>query len=373
EGAYVKAGTYPIHIAASENSKLYSGEKDINLIITDKELMSKIKVEMIGEKPSYTGEPIEPLLKLTDSRKKVLLENEDYKLSYEDSHTDPGKHKIILEGMGTDYVGFKTYTFTIGGKYDLTDKEYTKVEIDSDALYMDGKVYYSEGGAVPAFKVTYKGEELTPAIDYQLQYLDNKALGTAEAVIKGKGKYTGSRVESFDIVRRDISTLRLNISDVKYSNKANAYKNNKYVFTDDNYKDQKLKLNRDYTLEYEEDYGSPDVGTEIKVTIAGKGNYTGSMTASYRVIDPTKDISKAKVVINKGKAYEYTGSQIEPSYSEISLLLGKNNTLTDNDYEIAGYYNNVNTGGKALVLLRGINGYTGSRLVKFKIDPAVIR
>ncbi|MCR5304526.1 MAG: BspA family leucine-rich repeat surface protein [Lachnospiraceae bacterium] len=372
EGAYVKPGTYEIHVAASGSSEVFSGEKDIDLVITEKNLMSKVKVKMTGNKLTYTGEPLEPVLKVTGSGNKVLLENEDYTVTYDDDHTDPGKHTMILEGIGDDYIGFRKYTFTIGGKYDIGNKEYTEIEMDSDDIYMVGTVLYTAGGATPGFNVTYKGEELTLGKDYQVQYLDNKVLGTAEAVIKGKGKYTGIRVETFEIINRDISTLRLNISDVKYSSKTDAYKKNKYVFTDDNYKNQKLKLNRDYTLEYEENYGNPDIGTVINVTIKGIGNYSDSMEASYRVIDPAKDISKAKVVINNGKAYEYTGSLIEPSSSEISLLVGKSTYLSDSDYEVAGCYNNINNGRNALVLLRGINGFTGTRLVRFKIDPVVV-
>mgnify|MGYP006916291948 CR=1 FL=1 len=137
----------------------------------------------------------------------------------------------------------------------------------------------------------------------------------------------------------------------------------------------------------------------MKVKITGTGaNFEGTVTGSYRIIDTkvTPDISKAKVVSNGGKACAYTGSAIEPHdeawlkaegitggagtsnpVMEVTMKVGKemitlHETTKDaageqpGQYEILGYYNNVNK-GTAYVLIWGINGYSGIKAVKFKI------
>ncbi len=80
----------------------------------------------------------------------------------------------------------------------------------------------------------------------------------------------------------------------------------------------------------------------------------------------SKDISRAKVKVNNGKAYEYTGKAIEPGADALQVKMsGK--TVYSSDYEIAGYYNNINRGGNAVVIIKGRNGLSGLQAVKFKI------
>lgn len=210
-----------------------------------------------------------------------------------------------------------------------------------------------------------------------------------------KGKYEFSDTEDmkkgvvkrFEITKCDLSNLVITASDVAYNKKEGKYKSTKLQFFDKDYKSIKLKAKKDYTVDYETSGGSetPAAGETVTVTITapeeGSGNYEGTATLTYRVIDKKEntDISKAKVIVNpdsKGKAQPcaYTGSAIEPGQEDQPVLKvtsgsGKNlKTLTaGEDFEILGYYNNVKAGKNAVILVKGINTFYGTKAIKFQI------
>ena len=83
---------------------------------------------------------------------------------------------------------------------------------------------------------------------------------------------------------------------------------------------------------------------------------------------------------DKGKTQPciYTGRGIEPGMEnepELKLTIGSGANLRElepsdwgmGDYEIIGYFNNVNPGNAAVVLIRGTGDFRGIRAVKFKI------
>ena len=154
--------------------------------------------------------------------------------------------------------------------------------------------------------------------------------------------------------------------------KKDAYKKTAIVFVDGSYKDQKLKPGTDYTLTYEGEYDpAPAAGTQIRITLEGSGNYKGRIEASYRIIDKDHDLTKAKAVVNGGKAFAYTGNGIRPALSDIKVTLN-GETLSEDCYEILGYYNNVKKGSSAYIRLRGKGEYAGVKMVKFKIGAASV-
>ncbi len=61
----------------------------------------------------------------------------------------------------------------------------------------------------PAVKVRLNGKKLKLNKDYTVTYKDNKAIGTATATIKGKGRYTDSVKVAFAINPGKVSGLKL--------------------------------------------------------------------------------------------------------------------------------------------------------------------
>ncbi len=302
---------------------------------------------------------------------KPLNEDTEYTVVYADDHTSIGKHMVTFVGNGTDFIGSKTFTFTVTGKYDLTSAR-AEVKLDPDDLNPDGSAAFTYGGAKPGAIVTYNGTRLTAGKDYTISYIKNRSLGTATATVKGKGSYKGSIPLDFAVRSRDINTLSMNMTDVLYSAKKDAYKKVSVTFVDGDYKNQMLRKDRDYTVEIIGDYGdAPVAGTEIRVKITGKNNYTGVIESAYRIIDKQHDLTKAKITVNDGKPYDYTGKEIKPEMADLTVKLN-NQSLNTDCYEILGYYNNVRKGNNACIRLRGKNSYAGVAIVKFKIGATPI-
>ena len=371
ETAYETPGVYTIHIAAGQSGK-FSGECDTKLIITeDLPLINAAAVKIDKSSLTYTGEEVLPSLTV-NLKGKPLSAGTDYSVEYLDEHTGIGSHFAVLTGMG-NYSGAKTISFKITGKYDLSNQEYASVRANPQDIVPDAEsgvaegtgifTYYSAGGAKPEPIVCYKGIELRKNKDYSLSYQGNTALGSAKAIIKGKGQYSGTLEMGFQVIARDINSLRLNIALVYGKDSSTVQKTLK--FTDEKNKDLKLREGTDYEIEIVE--GESEEQALVNVT--GKGNYSGTIRESASIVSAGKSLEKAKVTLNK-TAFSYTGSPIELSASDIKeVKLGGATLSLETDYVITGCFNNIDK-GTGYLKLTGTGAYGGYKIVPFKISAA---
>ena len=117
-----------------------------------------------------------------------------------------------------------------------------------------------------------------------------------------------------------------------------------------------LKKDTDYTVSYS---NNTKVGT-AKVTITGKGNYTGSVSKTYSI---KNDFKKATISGISNKSY--TGKNITQS---ITVKYNGKTLKKGTDYTVS-YSNNKNI-GTATVKIAGKGSYTGTITKTFKINPA---
>ena len=117
-----------------------------------------------------------------------------------------------------------------------------------------------------------------------------------------------------------------------------------------------LKNGTDYTVSYS---NNTKVGT-AKVTITGKGNYTGSVSKTYSI---KNNFKKATVSSISTKAF--TGKNITQS---ITVKYNGKTLKKGTDYTVS-YSNNKNI-GTATVKITGKCSYTGTITKTFKINPA---
>ena len=117
-----------------------------------------------------------------------------------------------------------------------------------------------------------------------------------------------------------------------------------------------LKKDTDYTVSYS---NNTKVGT-AKVTITGKGNYTGSVSKTYSI---KNNFKKATVSGISTKAF--TGKNITHS---ITVKYNGKTLKNGTDYTVS-YSNNKNI-GTATVKIAGKGSYTGTITKAFKINPA---
>ena len=122
-----------------------------------------------------------------------------------------------------------------------------------------------------------------------------------------------------------------------------------------------LTVGTDYTV-------SGLTGTEpgsYPVTVAGTGNYTGTVTKSFEIAKA--DISSAAITYDAGP-YGYTGKEWKP---EAAVSFNDAALTADTDYTVS-YENNINA-GTAKIIITGIGDhFTGSTEKTFTINSAEI-
>lgn len=125
---------------------------------------------------------------------------------------------------------------------------------------------------------------LTPGEDYEVSYSDNINAGTANYVVTGIGKYSGSVSQSFTIKPVYLSSAVIDeIPDQKWT--GSAVEPDVVVSLDG----KELIKDTDYALEYRYNV-NPGRAT---VYVNGIGNYKGRASASFQIV---KDLSQEKLL-----------------------------------------------------------------------------
>ena len=134
---------------------------------------------------AYEGTEIKPPVVIEG-----LKEGEDYTVSYE-SNVNAGTAKAVIAGKG-DYTGTVEKEFTI-----------TPVSIANAEIEDIPDQICREDGAEPEIKAMFNGRQLKQGEDYTVSYENNGSEGTATAVIKGTGNFSGTEKRSFRIISAD--------------------------------------------------------------------------------------------------------------------------------------------------------------------------
>ncbi|MCR4712119.1 MAG: cell wall-binding repeat-containing protein [Clostridia bacterium] len=165
--------------------------------------------------------------------------------------------------------------------YALNDLTGAEVKLSATVFTYNGKVQK------PAIK-TISGETLTPGTDYTAKWSNasSKNAGTYTVTITGRGKYIGTTKATYTIKPKGITpTVTLAKKEYTYTGKAQ-----KPAVT---VKDGNMKLvaDADYTVTYAS--GRKNAGT-YKVTVKLQGNYSGSATATFKIVPAKVSLPVAK-------------------------------------------------------------------------------
>ncbi len=359
-GNFKDKGTYTVSISGRGNFK---GEASGKVVILDKSMIiSNAKVLLNQKKYDYTGKEIKPSVTV-NLKGAALTPDKDYTISYADN-IQPGKAAIVIKGTG-NYAGTKKVPFTIKKQ---------PVNLTENMISLPASVAYVKGGCMPEPTITADGKTLTKGADYTVSYKNNKKTGTASLVVKGKGSYKGTVTRRFTITPKEISKISMRVPDVVYTAKAKAGKYiSRPILTDT---DGNVLGSADYmNVVYEcgnqrlDRQSRPAAGSVIKVTVTGKGNYTGTASAEYTLKD-AKAFAKAKVSVSPKS---YTGGKVTLQPADLRVSMNGGNLVYGKDYEIvASSYKNNKKKGTAQVTLRGKGDYAGEKTVKFKITARKI-
>ncbi len=366
------------HIEAGEtatitirgNGTTYFGEKTTSFKITGTPLKAgQISLKDVPKTGLvYTGKPQEPEIDGIDRK--------NYEAVYQ-NNTNAGTATVVITGKN-GYTGTVKKTFKITA-YDIfanSDKKF-KYNINGSIPFAKGGSKLTDNQTGARFTISDGVEiALQQGKDYTLSYKNNKKVGdnTASVTIKGKGNFKGTLKNiPFTIVAQDLSNLNITAADVL---EKNAKKFNKVVPVVTDLDGKTLKNKTDFELDtataYTDEAGNPisstepATGTAVKVTITGKGNYQGTASAIFHIIDNNMSIAKASVQIEPQR---YTGSEVTLSNDQIHVKLKINGTITElqnDNFQIVGYSKNIKK-GTAKVTIRGIYPYGGTKTVNFKI------
>ena len=296
-----------------------------------------------GQSFVYTGKEVKPSISVwlpnaETGDKDLVMEGTDYMVSYK-KNVDAGNDAYVVAWCQDEEQMYSvTKDFTIA----KASIQSTKVSI--------AKVAYTGKKMTPTPKITYKGMTLKKGTDFTVTYKNNKNVGVAKAIIKGKGNFKGKVTKTFKIVRANIANAKTTkVKDQSYTGSKIQPKVNV------KYKGKKLKVNRDYTIKYKDNL---DVGT-ASIVIKGKGNFKGKRVLTFAI---TK-VSITKCSVRYQDSWYWNGSYIKPMptvvYRGKTLKVGK-------DY-LVSYSNNTEV-GTARMTIKGKGDFSGSDKYDFTIN-----
>lgn len=210
----------------------------------------------------------------------------------------------------------------------------------------------------PSVTVKYKSKTLKLDKDYGILYLNNKNVGTAKVIITGKGGYTGTITKTFNITPCPIKNLTITLDKTSYEYRGGRSDIRPGVRV---YQASRgtLQQGKDFTVSYSNNI---NVGAG-RVTITGKGNYTGSITKSFTITKASiANIGDREFYLSCALPAEYTGKLIKP---KVNLFKNSIELKENTDYTVR-YSNNQNV-GTAIIQITGKGNYTGILTKTFEI------
>lgn len=333
---------------------------------------------------TYTGSAIKPAVKVYDAvtyadgtRERIeLVYNKDYTVSYKNNVKVTGEGgklpTITVTGKG-NYGGKETLTFQIVPKA-LTDKD---IEVP------DIKAAYTGRVVKPAPVVTRNGKKLKANTDYTVTYPQTgtgayQKVGTYPVVITGKGGYTGTLTIHQTITQEAFLTKAAigKIPNQTYDNRLVDKEAGKGIEPETlvvTYQRKRLEestdggVTGDYTVSYTNNLA---IGTATATITAVEGSgFTGSKSVTYKIVGTS--LTKAKVTGIEDKVYTGEEADVQQNPGSIVVTLNGQELVQSQDdgrtgdYVIA--YANVSKVGRATIILKGVNEYTGQVKKTYKI------
>ncbi len=417
-GGYTTAGSYAVTMCAAENSSFTGTASGLVVIKEAAEgqlNLAKLKPVTTATKTDlvYDGTEKKPVYALYNGSASAGLTETtseaigDYKVFYENNTAiGTATVRFVAEEASVKCYGSKTVTFKITkpAPINLTGNTAVRVQLlDENGAVMDTpSAVYAKGGAVPRVRVSYNDKLLQEGVDYKLSYKNNKKVTAVVSgsksnplvIVTGKGLYKGKTDLPFSITAQDLKNLRLLVDDVVLDanpdrQKAYAYQNTSWTLTDLDGKSLKMGLDFDSvkkgvaashgTVFYASE-SKLAAGSVVTLNLCAKtgSNYTGSISASYRVITKEQSLKNSVVTLadSAGEKLSYrNGMPVELTEADLVVKPTKNGTalIPGTDYQIISYNGNLLAGKAAKITIRGIGSYGGMKTVTVTINPLRFR
>lgn len=146
-------------------------------------------------------------------------------------YSDNDTAAVYAQENGLDYVDLGNYK---------EENPLITLSQDTTTLTVASKVTYTGLALTPEVTVMYNGKTLAADKDYSVAYFDNVEPGEAYVVIQGRGDYTGTVTETFQIVAKENTVVRVSGS-IVWEDNSNAQKDRPEYVLLKLYADGKLK------------------------------------------------------------------------------------------------------------------------------------
>ncbi len=328
----------------------YSGTKKFNYSITARDV-ELCDISIAKTSYEYMYQPIEPAVAAKNGSIS-MVKDLDYTVEYSNNE-NPGNATVVVTGKG-NYKGTRTFNFTI-----------TKIPVTSSNVSVSqiNATYDYTGKAIsPAVTLRYSGKQLKENVDYTLAYKNNVSPSTstskASVTITGIGVFTGTRTISYSIVK-NANLADCNIEAIPEQTYTGQAICPELRITGNG---ETLVKDVDYTVQYADNV---EPGT-AKVTITGKGSYTGTRTVEFTIAREVFNITNAQIANIADQTYQH-GNAITPA---VTVTCNGKTLEAGTDYTVS--YANNRTVGTATVTVTAAGSNTGSKSRTFKILPLQI-
>jgi len=327
----------------------------------------------------YNGNPqknVKPKVIIKIDEKDITLkQGKDYIVEYNDvttgAYVNPGIYSVSIQGQG-NYVGNIALKERIVSKstVNISKASINKIENQTytgNNIELNDKLVLSYGRGLVG--VDEKDYNESTVCDYTYSYENNKNIGTAKVIIKGKGDFYGERTLTFKITGAALKNYVIDglsktyeyqdseiiPEDVKVVNKNNPY--------------DILVEGKDYTITYS---NNVKVG-KAKVVVTGMGRYTGSLNTSFKIIPASFDYD-----INidcddiRPIKYQKDGNKPIPviTFMGKKLESGKDYTLSYKNNNTISIPSDLSKSPK--VIAKGKGNFTGTLVIPFEIDKSAL-
>ena len=327
----------------------YTGTNTTEYSITPRDIaIAKVATDHIEYE--YNGAAVEPVTTVSDGDD-VLTAGKDYEITFADN-TNAGEAKISITGKGN-------YTGTLDDKtFIIVPLDMTKVTVTPQ----NAQLPYNRTAQNPDFVLSVNGNNLKNT-EYTITGELNKTdIGEYTVIFSAvePGNYKNSTTTKYSITKLDFSD---HAKIVFENDKTNFPYTGSLITPVVSVVDEfgnTLVANTDYTLE---NPGNTEMGA-YTIKAVGSGNYTGEITAEYRIVE--KSLEDAVVTFVDGNEFTFNGKAFEP---EVAVIDGVTVLVAGTDYNVE-YNNNTNASDKAEVIINGIGKYDQSKKTEnFTILP----
>ena len=342
----VDAGAYSLTVTLKGN---YSGSRDCAYEITPASILPTKDTAVLEPAVfDYDGNECKPSVTLKMGEKE-LEPGEDFTVEYT-NNIKPGEATATITGIG-NYKDSYPLSFLIQ-------------DSSLSVALSQGSFVFSNAEQKPTVTVYDSAQQLlTQGEDYTVSYSEKADgtgtnltdAGTKYVTVTGLGVYQNAKkTESYTITPKAVTpTITLDKNPLPFNGK-----NQRPAVSVGTGLEAKLDPS-EYDVEYPE--SSVKVGQySLKVTL--KGNYTGSATASYEIVQESILVTKDSAVLSPS-TYMYDGEKCTPT---VTLTLNGYTLVLNQDYKVS--YSDNRYPGIATATVKGIKGFKDEFTLEFTIQ-----